>query len=461
MNPYYQQNNSGRDPRDLGSWIAIIISYIVFWPLGIYLTVKKFSRPAPRVSAKPNSSAASAVRSRYAKYAAIAEGQEAISISYLASAVGVTYSTALYDIQQMLAAGTFGKEAYINYISKMLVLKKAAAAQRQEPAKTKAEARPAPNAAQKKKEYTAPKPAPQSGLQNPAGKFLNGAASALLMGLGILLTSLGAFVTLLMLLGLFTSGNAFSTFFAPILFGLFLAFGGISVFGVRSMLKKKEFRAKQYVTIIGEKRTISLKQLADTVGISVKTVRRDVETMLEKNIFPPSAYIDSASGTLILYPGSDEKSSVKEEDAKTENQYYSILREIRELNDAIADAAVSDRIYQIEEITAKIFRIVEEKPEKLPQIKSFMSYYLPVTLKLLRSYSTFEKQGITGDNIEKAKKDIERILDTLSEGFSRQLDQLFKADVMDISSDIDVLENMLKKDGLSGDDSPFKTISGL
>lgn len=227
------------------------------------------------------------------------------------------------------------------------------------------------------------------------------------------------------------------------------------------MLKKKEFRAKQYVTIIGEKRTISLKQLADTVGISVKTVRRDVETMLEKNIFPPSAYIDSASGTLILYPGSDEKSSVKEEDAKTENQYYSILREIRELNDAIADAAVSDRIYQIEEITAKIFRIVEEKPEKLPQIKSFMSYYLPVTLKLLRSYSTFEKQGITGDNIEKAKKDIERILDTLSEGFSRQLDQLFKADVMDISSDIDVLENMLKKDGLSGDDSPFKTISGL
>ena len=104
----------------------------------------------------------------------------------------------------------------------------------------------------------------------------------------------------------------------------------------------------------------------------------------------------------------------------------------------------------------------DEKPEKKSEIKSFMSYYLPTTLKLLRSYSTFERQGVGGENIDSAKKDIERILDTLVVGFTQQLDQLFKTDVLDISSDIEVLEQMMKKDGLSeADDFEGLTLGGV
>ena len=89
-----------------------------------------------------------------------------------------------------------------------------------------------------------------------------------------------------------------------------------------------------------------------------------------------------------------------------------------------------------------------------------MSYYLPTTLKLLRSYSIFEKQGITGDNIQDAKKNIARILDSLVSGFTKQLDQLFMSDAMDISTDINVLESMLKKDGFSGDGADFQAAAG-
>ena len=135
------------------------------------------------------------------------------------------------------------------------------------------------------------------------------------------------------------------------------------------------------------------------------------------------------------------------------------MKEIRTLNDEIADPAVSERIYKIEDLTGKIFRTVEEKPEKQPQIKSFMSYYLPTTLKLLHSYSLFEKQGISGENIDEARKDIERILDTLVQGYTQQLDQLFQSDAMDISADINVLESMMQKDGLSGESGPFATAS--
>ena len=66
-----------------------------------------------------------------------------------------------------------------------------------------------------------------------------------------------------------------------------------------------------------------------------------------------------------------------------------------------------------------------------------------------------ERQGIEGENIDGARERIESILDKLVSGFTQQLDQLFRADALDISSDIDVLETMMQRDGLTGDGSAF------
>ena len=77
-----------------------------------------------------------------------------------------------------------------------------------------------------------------------------------------------------------------------------------------------------------------------------------------------------------------------------------------------------------------------------------MNYYLPTTLKLLKAYARLEKQAVAGENIKSSRQEIERILDKLTEGFRQQLDRLFQADAIDISSDIDVLETMMAKDGL-------------
>jgi 5-bromo-4-chloroindolyl phosphate hydrolysis protein len=164
------------------------------------------------------------------------------------------------------------------------------------------------------------------------------------------------------------------------------------------------------------------------------------------------------AGELVISPQARPQAEKAPE--QEESQYQAILREIRRLNDDIADEDVSERIYRIEDITAKIFATVEEKPEKLPEIKSFMSYYLPTTLKLLDSYATMERQGIDGENIAETKKRIEHILDTLVKGFEQQLDQLFKSDMLDITSDIDVLESMMAKDGLTEEQNPFHQVGG-
>ena len=126
------------------------------------------------------------------------------------------------------------------------------------------------------------------------------------------------------------------------------------------------------------------------------------------------------------------------------------IAEMKRLDDNIADPTISAQIVRLQELSGKIFAQVEQNPEKLPQIRRFMNYYLPTTLKILNAYAQMEAQGIEGENIRSAKKRIEGMMDKVVEGFEKQLDKLFQNDAMDITTDVEVLERMLEKDGLSG-----------
>ncbi|MCD7838771.1 MAG: hypothetical protein LUG65_07665, partial [Clostridiales bacterium] len=74
------------------------------------------------------------------------------------------------------------------------------------------------------------------------------------------------------------------------------------------------------------------------------------------------------------------------------------------------------------------------------------------TLKVLNTYAELERQQIQGENITATKRRIEGMMDKVVEGFELQLDKLFENDMLDITSDISVLENMLSQDGLSSAD---------
>ena len=125
------------------------------------------------------------------------------------------------------------------------------------------------------------------------------------------------------------------------------------------------------------------------------------------------------------------------------------LNELYQLNVQIEDEGVSQRIDRIGTLTAGIFRVVIEKPEREQDVRKFMNYYLPTTIKLLRSYDMLEDQSYQSQNIKESRKKIEDVLDMLIAAFEKQLDRLFKNDALDIATDIDVLETMMAGDGLS------------
>ncbi len=126
------------------------------------------------------------------------------------------------------------------------------------------------------------------------------------------------------------------------------------------------------------------------------------------------------------------------------------VSEMRRLNDSIKDEKISAQIDHLEQVAGKIMDTVAAQPAKLPQIRRFMNYYLPTTLKLLNAYDRMDSAGVSGANIDGTKGKIEDMLDTICTAFDKQLDALYGEEALDISTDITVLENMLAQEGLGG-----------
>lgn len=127
------------------------------------------------------------------------------------------------------------------------------------------------------------------------------------------------------------------------------------------------------------------------------------------------------------------------------------LSEMGRLYMSIKDPEVRKKINEIMRITDKIAQDAIEDPTDIPQIKKFMNYYLPTTIKLLNAYDRMSSQGIEGENLDKSMRNINEMLDTAIEAYKKRLDSLFANQALDIESDIEVMNTMLEREGLAGE----------
>ena len=164
-------------------------------------------------------------------------------------------------------------------------------------------------------------------------------------------------------------------------------------------------------------------------------------------------------------PEPEQSAETQTEPAQPEDPEVAALRqerdravgEMRRLNDSIEDPVVSAQIDHIEATTGKIFAYVMTHPDRKSQIRRFLNYYLPTTIKLLNAYDRLDEAGISGANIDGAKGKISELMTTIVAAFDKQLDALFQGEVMDINAEIKVLESLLTGDGLVDKQTPKGT----
>lgn len=253
------------------------------------------------------------------------------------------------------------------------------------------------------------------------------------------------------------SWYALQEVFVPLLFSC--ASLGVAAWGWYKTRQARRFR--KLLNLIGDQKLVDIHAVADAFPCKYEKACEMLQDMAYMGYLGQRAYVDSASGQLVLTgegvrarrkaeQKAAEKAKKTQEEGKEEKE-LSILQEIREVNDAIPDPVLSRKISRIEEITGHILEYQKKHPEKAGELHTFLNYYLPTTLKILNAYAELERQGVEGENISATKDRIERMMDMVVEGFENQLDKLFRDDMLDITSDISVMEKMMGRDGLAGD----------
>ena len=124
------------------------------------------------------------------------------------------------------------------------------------------------------------------------------------------------------------------------------------------------------------------------------------------------------------------------------------LERISAANDAIPDPELSRQIDDIETTCRQILSRLEEQPQRLGSLRTFLRYYLPTTLKLLDVRAKIEVEISSGKSKEIAGR-ISEAISQVQTALHKQLDALNEYRFIDLESEMDVLSDMLRSEGLT------------
>ena len=173
--------------------------------------------------------------------------------------------------------------------------------------------------------------------------------------------------------------------------------------------------------------------------LAVTAVLSALAWRVGRRLFPP---------TVIYVPAPEEP--IHTGQAETDAMLEKVRKDLAmlpQLDDFIEDEPLSACIRRMERAGMGILREVTEHPEKARQIRRFAEYYLPTSIKILSSYARMERQK--GANAAELRREVEQNAETIAKAFENQLDSLFESEALDITTDIEVLRDMLRSDAMN------------
>lgn len=258
-------------------------------------------------------------------------------------------------------------------------------------------------------------------------------------------------------------------------------------FGVRNLRRASKLKALQRA--VGQREAVTFDDIAARMQVSPKAALAASRTLI-KGGYLPEGRIDDENTTLMVTENAyhqyrqfqqTQRQTLAEREAAeaaraaeaaaraaheqdiserlTPEQRAFVargrdyVRQMDELNAAIDDAAVSERIAAIQEVVGRILARAEEEPAVIAGLDRLTAYYLPTTVKLLDAYDRLEEEPIQGENISSSRSEIEHTLDVLHSAFEKLFDDTYQDLSLDVSADISVLHAMLAQEGLT--EGPF------
>ncbi len=252
-------------------------------------------------------------------------------------------------------------------------------------------------------------------------------------------------------------------------------FGFAAAFAIPALICKwKSYPAQRLVAYhraLADRSYCKMEELAAAVDRPVGATTREVRRMLAEGSFEEMYLAPDASrlftnrtaynAYLSIQNQKEPEPQAKaaqQEPAPAAPQESGVTQELRIFwrglraeKTKIDDPEVLEQVEQLDAQTSQILAWLEGHPQSEASVKRFASYYLPTTLKLLRTYNEVDPQADQSSVAAQIQRDITGILCTINAAFRNLQDGLLKDTAMNVSAEISAMETVLAQDGLKDD----------
>ena len=239
-------------------------------------------------------------------------------------------------------------------------------------------------------------------------------------------------------------------------------------------LKRRVDRFKRYVTIMDRRTYITIKDLSKLTKQKERFLVKDLEKMIDMGMFYQGHIDEEKAHFMLTDEVYNDYLTLKRQEIEDKKKEQRLEEEIKNLSDKDVQSTlkvgrdyikeiksvknelyreeISMKLDKLSNVSEEILKQIEKNPKKVEEVNKFINHYLPITLKLINSYEELNAQSLQGENIQKAKIEIEESIDLINKAFENLLDDLFEDIRLDISTDISVLKTLFKQEGLGEED---------
>ena len=146
---------------------------------------------------------------------------------------------------------------------------------------------------------------------------------------------------------------------------------------------------------------------------------------------------------------SDKAENKKESEIEAQAKKY--LASLRLAKASIDSKAIQEKITDVEKLVGNIYARVGEKPEQTSAVKEIIDKTMPMTTSVLESYAEMNVRKIQSKEYANMEKSVNDLLDKTKQAYTKLYDDMYDGDIMDITSEIDVLKTILSQEGLLDD----------
>ncbi|MFW5808048.1 MAG: 5-bromo-4-chloroindolyl phosphate hydrolysis family protein [Spirochaetota bacterium] len=122
---------------------------------------------------------------------------------------------------------------------------------------------------------------------------------------------------------------------------------------------------------------------------------------------------------------------------------------LTQLKDRIEKPEIRDRVDKIINVVNRIFDDLKHDPKDVRIARQFLNYYLDSTITIVQKYTDLSvHRGINSTDLSDTLTKTEDLLDKIYYAFEAQLAKLLEDDALDLDTEVALLEQTLKMEGL-------------